>query len=44
MTTRVFIAVLAALIVLSAIGLGIALVAAGDDAETTTTVAETTTR
>ncbi|MGH2922270.1 MAG: hypothetical protein ACRDKU_09415 [Gaiellaceae bacterium] len=42
MTTRVFIAVLAALIVFSAIGLGIALVAGDDDADTTTTVAETT--
>jgi hypothetical protein len=43
-TTRVFIAVLAALIVFSAIGLGIALLAGGDDSDTATTVAETTTR
>lgn len=44
MTTRVFIAVLAALIVFSAIGLGIALLASGDDDDgnTTTTVAEST--
>jgi hypothetical protein len=43
-TTRVFLAVLAALIVFSAIGLGIALLATGDDddATGTTTVAETT--
>lgn len=39
---RVFIAVLAALIVFSAIGLGIALLAAGDDDATVTTVTETT--
>ena len=43
MTTRVFIAVLAALIVFSAIGLGIALLATGDDGDATvTTVTETT--
>jgi hypothetical protein len=43
-TTRVFIAVLAALVVFSAIGLGIALLATGDDddAQSTTTVTETT--
>jgi hypothetical protein len=40
---RVFIAVLAALIVFSAIGLGVALLATGDDdATSTTTVTETT--
>lgn len=42
MTKRVFMAVLAALIVFSAIGLGIALLATGDDDAPTTTVTETT--
>jgi hypothetical protein len=36
-TTRVFFAVLAALIVFSAIGLGIALLATGDDDDATVT-------